>query len=424
MKRVCALLLTGTAMMPFGSALADDPAPGTIDCMGTPDPKLVRVEPPAQADTLREQARDISAELEKIIEKHKVPGMVAMAIEGRRVIVQGAAGVRRADRPEKITIDDRMHLGSCTKAMTATLCARLVERGKLTWGLNLAEAFPELTPAMSEAWKPVTLEQLLTNSGGVPGDLSKNGLWGKLWKLSDDGPGPRRVLLQGVLEYQPAGKPGEKFEYSNAGFAIAGHMAEVQAAMTYEQLLKAEVFGPLGITTGGFGPPGEPGAPQGHTADGKPVGLGRNADNPTAITPAGRVHMTIGDWARFVSVHLRGERGEPDTLAYLKPETFKKLHTAGSGAGATYAMGWSVSSRPWAKGDGPGDSGRVLTHSGSNTMWYCVTWLAPEKDFAVLVCCNQGGGAAACDEACGALIKAWRERGARRDADTPKPKQP
>jgi hypothetical protein len=69
-------------------------------------------------------------------------------------------------------------------------------------------------------------------------------------------------------------------------------------------------------------------------------------------------------------------------------------------------MGWGLQDRDWA-------AGPTLTHNGSNTMWYVVTWLAPKKDFAVLVATNQGGDAAAkgCDEACWALIqdelKAW-----------------
>jgi hypothetical protein len=53
-----------------------------------------------------------------------------------------------------------------------------------------------------------------------------------------------------------------------------------------------------------------------------------------------------------------------------------------------------------------GATGNVLTHSGSNTMWFCVTWIAPERDFAVLVMCNQGErGDKACDEAASAMIQ-------------------
>ena len=62
-------------------------------------------------------------------------------------------------------------------------------------------------------------------------------------------------------------------------------------------------------------------------------------------------------------------------------------------------MGWSVTHRKWG--------GTVASHAGSNTMWYCVTWVSPEKNLAVLVTCNQAGDAAvkACDETAWALIQ-------------------
>jgi len=60
-------------------------------------------------------------------------------------------------------------------------------------------------------------------------------------------------------------------------------------------------------------------------------------------------------------------------------------------------MGWMVvDNQPWA-------GGPALTHAGSNTMWLAVAWLAPEKDFAVVVTCNQANFEA-CNEACIALI--------------------
>jgi hypothetical protein len=86
-------------------------------------------------------------------------------------------------------------------------------------------------------------------------------------------------------------------------------------------------------------------------------------------------------------------------------EPFNRLHNPViAPSDPTYAMGWMVTSRPWAART-PGASDRVLTHSGSNTMWYSTVWLA--NDFAVLVVCNQGGNnaAKACDETARALIE-------------------
>src|SRR5215470_15665287 len=68
-------------------------------------------------------------------------GMAAAVLRGERIIAQGVAGVRRRGTAERVTLDDRFHLGSCTKAMTATLVAMFVEEGKLNWTSTVGEVF-------------------------------------------------------------------------------------------------------------------------------------------------------------------------------------------------------------------------------------------------------------------------------------------
>jgi CubicO group peptidase (beta-lactamase class C family) len=269
---------------------------------------------------------------------------------------------------------------------------------------------PELDPA----WAQVTLEQLLCHRGGVPSDLSADGLWGRLRAFKGTSREARMELVRGVLKHPPLSKPGEKYLYSNAGYAIAGAMAEEATETAWEELMAKRLFAPLGITEFGFGAPGTPGQedqPWGHTGGNKPIEPGPGGDNPPAIGPAGTANMTLEDWAKFIAAHVAGERGEG---RLLKPETWKKIHEPPPGAGEKYAFGWLVTKRPWAAAtgaDGQKTAGITYTHAGSNTMWYCVTWLAPERDFAVLVTCNQGGSGAAkaCDEACGALIGRFEE---------------
>lgn len=342
-------------------------------------------------------ARDLSPLLAELRTAHDVPGMTAAVTTGSRVVAIGAAGVRKRGATAPITVDDHMHLGSCTKSMTATLCAKLVEQGKLAWTNTASEAFAKLVPAIDGGWTPATLEHFVTNRSGTPTDLDPLGLWLDLRLSKGTLRAQRMQLVEGVLKTPPAQVPGTKFVYSNAGFAIAGAMAEVALDAPYETLLATHVFEPLGIARFGFGPPGTKGEldqPLGHGADGKPVEIGMRADNPAAITPAGRVHMPIGEWAKYVAAHVRGEREG----GLVSKETFVKLHTPLGEGDERYAMGWAVTERPWG--------GRVLTHAGTNTMWFCVAWLAPERDFAVLVATNQGGdrAAKACDEAASKLI--------------------
>ena len=127
----------------------------------------------------------------------------------------------------------------------------------------------------------------------------------------------------------------------------------------------------------------------------QPVPPGPTADNPPAITPAGRVHLSIADFARYAGWHARGAaKGK----ALLSEASFTKLHTPPPGQ--DYAMGWGVTERPWG-------GGKVLSHSGSNTQWYAVVWVAPAKNAAFVAATNVAGKDAeqACDEAVSAMIQ-------------------
>lgn len=350
----------------------------------------------------KEKVQDLAPLLLPILEKHKIPALAAAVIQGDKVVGLGAVGVRQAGGQDKVTVQDLFHLGSCTKAMTATLCAKLIEEGKLSWDLTMAKAFPDLAKEgkIHQDYQGVTLHQLLTHRGGAPQDVP-DGLWNKVWLFSGSATDARAFLMEGIVAAAPAAKPGTQFIYSNAGYTIAGQMAERIMKKPWEDLMSEGIFKPLGMTSAGFGPPGSReivDQPRGHKDPGKPVSPGQlGADNPAAIGPAGTVHCSVGDWAKFVAMHLRGDQGRN---GFLKAATFTKLHTPLDDSLDKYACGWTVANRDWG-------GGKVLTHAGSNTMWYAVTWIAPRKDFAILVVCNQGGdpGAKATDEAASALIQ-------------------
>ena len=81
----------------------------------------------------------ITALLEPIRKKHKVPAICAAVLSSKGVIAIGAVGVRRIDTETPVTVNDLWHLGSCTKAMTASMLGRLVEQGAVRWDSTLAE---------------------------------------------------------------------------------------------------------------------------------------------------------------------------------------------------------------------------------------------------------------------------------------------
>ena len=137
-------------------------------------------------------------------------------------------------------------------------------------------------------------------------------------------------------------------------------------------------------------------------------------DNPIAIAPAGRLHMSLPDWGRFVAAIVSPEVA--GSLLGLDREAWAKLHApvvAMDAASGQYGLGWRLVERPWA-------AGPTATHSGSNTMHFCTVWAvpavggggdcgsAPLQSMAVLVASNAGGeGAqAAVGEACDEIVRA------------------
>ncbi|HMP83386.1 MAG TPA: serine hydrolase domain-containing protein [Verrucomicrobiota bacterium] len=346
-----------------------------------------------------EYSDPVSQALETIRVKHKLPALAAAVVVDGKVVATNAVGFRKSGATEAVTVNDKFHIGSVTKSMTATVAAMLVEQGKISWKTTIGEAFPELKSEIHSDYLGVTLEQLLSHRGGAPGDAPGD-LWVKAWAAKGTAAGQRLAFIKGILSRKPEAKPGTKYVYSNQGYTIAGVMLEKAAGKTWEDLLRSMLFEPLGMTTARFGAPasiGKVDQPWGH-AKALAVPPGPRADNPLAISPAGAVHCSVGDLAKYAAFHMAGERGESKSLS---AESFGKLHTALADNNA-YALGWIEQKRPWAKG-------RALVHGGSNTMFYVVVWLAPEINCAVIVASNAGVDAAfaGCDEAAIQLIQQY-----------------
>jgi CubicO group peptidase (beta-lactamase class C family) len=355
-------------------------------------------------EVLHAGSKDLNEILEPIRKKYALPAMAGAIIIQGQTTAWGATGFRKNGNDVKVTSNDKFHIGSCTKAMTATIIAMLVERGKLRWDITLSAAFPDMAKEMYPDYRNVTLCHLLDHRGGLPPSnqsLPKGKSFMDMYNLPGSAMEQRLVYARMILRQEPEAKPGTKYIYSNAGYSIAGVIAEQVMKTPWEILMRTMLFEPLGMTTAGFGAMGSPGKidqPWQHRMNnGKLIAVepGRYSDNPPVLGPGGTVHCSVKDWAKFITVHLGGPKGEGDLL---KSETFALLHTAGFGG--DYASGWVVTKRDWAQG-------KVLRHAGSNTMNFAVVWMAPKRNFAVLVASNQGGGDVekACDEACGTLIK-------------------
>lgn len=344
----------------------------------------------------------LDALLEPVRAAHDVPALAGAFVRGQELIGLGAIGVRRVGASDPVQPTDRFHLGSCTKSMTATLLAILVEQGKITWDATLGDLFPALRNQIHAGYRSVTLVQLLSHRSGLPEGIGRDSpvLQPAITVLTGGSPLPRQrlTLLELVLSQPPAVAPGSRFLYSNLGYMFAGAVAEQMTGQAWEDLMRQLVFAPLGMSTVGFRAPGFA-QPWGHRSPGcQPVEPTPQNDDIAAFGPAGLVHASLSDWARYGSLHLMGSQGAADLL--LKPQSFQQLHK--DHYQQEYALGWAVLQRTWA-------GGTALHHGGTNLLWYAVIWLGPARNIGFLAATNCGGerAAQACDAAVTAIARKY-----------------
>lgn len=327
--------------------------------------------------------------LEGIRAQHNVPALGAALVRDGKLVEVAVSGTTEAGGAEPVLPDDAWHIGSDTKAMTATLAARLIEQGRLSWDTTLAEGLPDLVGQMQEAHKGIKLRQLLGHRAGIAGHEANVYAMAVLWGIEqekDKSMRQKRTSAATAILRAPVSEIGQ-FKYSNYGYVLAGAMCERAGGASWEELMAREVFGPLGITTAGFGPPPRI---RGHMKVGEAF-KPQERDNPLLMGPAGTVHMSLGDWAKFAAAHLGQVEG------YLRPETLAAMHEPLEGEGPAYAMGWGVRKD---------EQGRIvqLSHAGSNTLWYALIVLEPSKGRARLAAASAVGDQAVSD-AIGALAE-------------------
>ena len=348
----------------------------------------------------------LDAQLAPFLTRYGLPALAAAVVKGGRIVASGAVGTRKAGAKIPVTINDRFHLGSDTKAMTALLASMCVEQGKLRWDSTVADVFPELAGKMDAGLRRVTIEQLLSHTSGIPSD---NKVFGNLLErsmLQDGNLDELRYWLVEQWGAQPLESvPGTNFAYANMNYVLLGAILERVSGKTWEELICERIFVPLHLRSAGLGPQATLGridAPLGHLVmDGKPKAFlaGPNGDNPAILGPAGTAHMSVLDFARWAGWNAgEGKRGpklvEPATLKRLHrpvismPE--KKEAAPGTPARGRYALGWGELAVDWAPEP-------LLYHGGSNQKNLAHVWIEPKQDLAMVLVTNIGGSKA--DEA-------------------------
>jgi CubicO group peptidase (beta-lactamase class C family) len=267
----------------------------------------------------------LNALLDEVRTRSDVPGIAAAVVRDGKVIALGTSGVRELGQKDAIAPSDVFVVGSCTKAMTRVLLARLVDAGKLRFDATLGELLPDVS--MREEYKKVTLAQVMSHHAGLqpytritPTDTPI------FFELQGTPAEKRRQFLAHLLNEEPAAKPGTQFVYSNAGYSLLGAIVD-RTGTTWEDAIAREVFTPLGMASARIGPPSKDSGvviPKGHARTPKGYEPARRSMPLVGVlAPAGAVVLTIEDFAKFAAAQARLGAGQGAGL--IRDETATKL---------------------------------------------------------------------------------------------------
>lgn len=335
-------------------------------------------QPAAEARLTRAYLSDVVGAARR---RFGIPAIAVSVMNATAILLQEIQGVRTAGRPDRATLDDLFHIGSCAKSVLALMAARQVEQAKIAWRTRFFDMFPELEAAADGAYRDITLEDLLLCEAGIKAYTNSTAE-----PFPEYGPAvaDKRLAFIGHLLARPPSSErtngGFRHLYSNASYAMAAAMLERVSGLAYEDLVRRTLRDDLGLSVH-IGWPGGAGGdqPWGHVVgNGKVEALAPDQLDriPCLITPAGDLSMSPRDYARYTQLHLRGLTGG---AAYISGESYRHIHFARDG----FALGVA---------NGVAGGKRFSGFDGSAGSFFCRSIIVPQADFAFAIMTNAGAG--------------------------------
>ena len=340
------------------------------------------------------QATDSSLDgiVDAVVDRYQLPGIAVGVIDDGKVVYEGTRGELVAGSGRRVTPRSLFKIASNSKAMTASVLARLVEAGKLKWDDPVVKYLPDF--AMHDPWvtRNMQVRDLLVHNSGLPeggGDLM---LWPEPNRFT------RADIVHGLRYIKPAYGFRSGYAYDNLLYVVAGEVAAAAGGAPYEDLVRREVFVPLGLSrcrAGAWHSADVDDVAQPHMRkDGANVPIDADGPDVPAITSAaaGGIRCSLDDmlaWARNwlvptpAQLHWlpKAQRSELWSARTPMPIAERRRRWDNTHYLA-YADGWRL-----ADADGEW----TVSHTGTLSGMYSVLMLLPDRRSGFVVMINGAG---------------------------------
>lgn len=280
-------------------------------------------------------AQNTRNDIDSIRLQYHIPEVSYAVTTDSKILTINTLGLHSINLKDPATLNDRFHLGSNTKAMTAFIIAKYVESGKLKWNTKFFDIFPEWKINSKSYYFNITLEQLLSHRAGIQPFQGDNDP--VIPELTGNKREKREKFGKFVLTLDPV-LPDENnsFVYSNAGYTLATLMLEKTTGKSWEDLVEKVFNKDLKLNVGFSWPENQIKKDTwGHSFDNGILNpVPSNTDYHLDYTePAGDLNIKLSDYVKFIQMNIQGLEGQNN---YLKAATYNYLHNHFE----NYSLGW------------------------------------------------------------------------------------
>lgn len=254
-----------------------------------------------------------------------IPELSYAVITGNSILEIRALGYHSIDLNDEATINDRFHIGFNTKAMTAFMIAKYVEKEKLNWTTKFFDIYPEWKNDSKPEYYNITLQDLLSHRAFI-----------QPFQGFDDPVIPdfkgttrqkREAFGKFVLKQEPVKSDSlHTFVYSNADYTLATLMLEKVTKKSWEKLVNKVFNNDLMLNVSLSWPENQKRKDTwGHSSENeKLTPIPSNTDFHLDYTePAGDINIKLTDYIKFIQLNMQGLNDKDN---YLKASTYRFIH--------------------------------------------------------------------------------------------------
>ncbi len=308
-------------------------------------PALSSAQTSGRTGSLEEALAVVELWLDAQKDYERLPGLSASIVHDQNLVWSGAVGMADLEQGRPADTNTLYSICSISKLFTSVAIMQLRDQGKLQLSDPISKHldFFDLKQKYEDS-TPITVESLLTHSGGLPREADF-----PYWSGPEFEFPTKDQVIDHLSNQETLYSSQTRYQYSNLGLSLLGYIVEEASGQPYDAYIREHILDPLGMDDT------YPEMPSQHVGGQLAVGYGnitrKGHRNPArffeaeGIAPAAGFASTVEDLAKFAQWQFRLRGDKEELLHGYTLAEMQRVHFATPGSTTMRGLGFSMSAR-------------------------------------------------------------------------------